>query len=532
VVKFKITFGAVVLHFCLAIFQLSAQNICVFTSVVPTSQTGHLVLPSTHNFQVLAQTGDTLANGSLLNYAPDFTAFVPINKQSDLGYLSLNHEIVSPQGGVTVFDVAFNPLIQIWEIDHGLPIDFSKVGGINRPCSGGITPWGTVISCEESIQTSDLDNNGFNDSGWLVETRSSDRQFVQKIWRAGNAVHENCAVAADLRTVYWGADDYSHGYIFKYIAAQKRHLAKGNLFVLVRDDSSSLTANWVQVPNQTATQCNNVNTFCQQIGAWNFSGIEDVEIGPNRKIYFTAKYSGRVWRFKDKGSKVSELSVFVENTQYPIETADGTIWTQWGIGADNLAFDNENNLWVLQDGDNNHIWMVKPDHTAAHPKIYLFATTPFGSEPTGITFTPNKRFMFLSFQHPSTTNVDTVLDVTGRRIVFNRGTTIVIARKEFLGLGINDCLKNEPAPSEQFFNLHLYPNPSETGKITLSSKLFQTGKQVNVEVFDPTGAICYTSKTWMLGNQIFLDFQAKAKGAYIIRASVDGKMGAAILIVK
>ena len=117
------------------------------------------------------------------------------------GYLSLNHEIASLQGGVTVFDLTFDHLHKFWEIQQGLPIDFSAVGGINRPCSGGITPWGTVISGEESILTSDLDSNGYNDSGWLIESRPSDRQFVQKIWKAGNALHENCVIAADQKTV-------------------------------------------------------------------------------------------------------------------------------------------------------------------------------------------------------------------------------------------------------------------------------------------------------------------------------------------
>ncbi|MBP6811160.1 MAG: DUF839 domain-containing protein, partial [Saprospiraceae bacterium] len=247
-------------------------------SVAPTSQTGLLVLPHTHAFQVLAQTGDTLSDGSNLRYGPDFTAFVPIDARSDSGYLSLNHEIASLQGGVTVFDLTFDHLYKFWEIEQGLPIDFSAVGGINRPCSGGITPWGTVISGEESILTSDLDSNGYNDSGWLIESRPSDRQFVQKIWKAGNALHENCVIAADQKTVYWGADDQTHGYIFKYVAAQKRQLAEGNLFVLVRDDSISSTAAWVQVPNYKPKFCNNINAFCQQIGAWNFSGIEDVEI--------------------------------------------------------------------------------------------------------------------------------------------------------------------------------------------------------------------------------------------------------------
>lgn len=509
-----------------------AQNIGVFTSIAPAAQIETLVLPPTHDFQLLAQTGDTLADGSILKSNPDFTAFVPKYDRNDWGYLSLNHEIGGLQGGVTVFDLKFNHDTKTWDMEYGLPVDFSGTGGISKPCSGAITPWGTVISGEESILNSDLDSNGYYDAGWLIESRPAERQFVQKIWKAGNAFHENCAIASDQKTLYWGADDYSRGFVFKYVATQRRQLQTGKLYVLVRDDSTSSTATWVQVPNTTPAQCNNINGFCQQVGAWNFSGIEDVEIGPYGKIYFASKYSGRVWRFKDKGPVATDLEVFVENTSYPIATSNGIQWTPWGIGADNLAFDNANNLWVLQDGGNNHIWMVKPTHTAANPKISLFANTPAGSEPTGITFTPDKRFMFLSFQHPNSTNNDTVLDVRGKPLVFNRGTTIVIGRKEFLGRKAGECPKESGHSIHAATGLALSPNPSHSGHVTLTSARFQRDMPITVSVFNPFGAICHQGKYLPLENKITLDFQAKVKGVYMIQAFAKGELLSARLLIQ
>jgi hypothetical protein len=53
-------------YYCLfAISCLTAQSIGTFTSVQPTAQTQGLVLPSTHRFQILAQTGDVLTGVSL-----------------------------------------------------------------------------------------------------------------------------------------------------------------------------------------------------------------------------------------------------------------------------------------------------------------------------------------------------------------------------------------------------------------------------------------------------------------------------------
>src|SRR5690606_7393626 len=59
---------------------------------------------------------------------------------------------------------------------------------------------------------------------------------------------------------------------------------------------------------------------------------------------------------------------------------------------------------------------------------------PAGSEPTGMTFSPDNKFMFVSIQHPSGSNTTEMIDASGTPIIFNKETAIVIARKEFLGV--------------------------------------------------------------------------------------------------
>lgn len=113
-------------------------------------------------------------------------------------------------------------------------------------------------------------------------------------------------------------------------------------------------------------------------------------------------------------------------------------WEQnHGRGNDNLAFDGDGNLWVCQDAivasDRNHIWVVGPTHTQASPQVRVFATTPIRSEPTGITFTPDYKFMFISFMGPNGSNTTSQMDAAGTSVVFNTHTTAVIARVENLG---------------------------------------------------------------------------------------------------
>ena len=109
--------------------------------------------------------------------------------------------------------------------------------------------------------------------------------------------------------------------------------------------------------------------------------------------------------------------------------ADNTIYS--------ICEDGDGNLWVCQDAivasDRNHIWVIGPTHTQASPQVRVFATTPTRCEPTGITFTPDYKFMFVSFMNPTGSNTASQLDAAGTGVVFNTHTTVVIARVESLG---------------------------------------------------------------------------------------------------
>ncbi len=54
-------------------------------------------------------------------------------------------------------------------------------------------------------------------------------------------------------------------------------------------------------------------------------------------------------------------------------------------------------------------------------------------ESTGLTFTPDFKYGFFSFQNPNTTNTQTQKDAAGNDVRHNQSTTVVFARKQFLG---------------------------------------------------------------------------------------------------
>jgi hypothetical protein len=453
-------------------FGLFGQTIGDFTSIRPGPQYQYFILPVTHTYQVLVQAGDYIGNGLYMRETPDYTAFIANDTSNTAGMISVSHE--SAEGGVTIFDIAYDDSLKRWNPTNPSEIDFSGVERTTKNCSGGITPWGTLITAEELVLQGDSNGDGYFDTGWLTEIDPWSREIVDqdgdgdpdKLWRMGCMRHENICISDDGSTCYYGSDAVP-GHVFKFVATTPGDLSEGDTYVLRKPSLLSPGGEWLYMPEDSAWWLNNMENIATDSLASDYPGVEDVEIGPDGYIYFATKYSGRIYRFIDQGNSVTNFEVYVESTDYPIDYGFGVSMEPWATGSDNLAFDGEGNLWMLQDGSRNYIWMIGPGHTAAKPKIELFGRTPYGCEPTGINFSADYKFLFMSFQHPSANNWQIVVDGVGQQVVFNRGTTIVISLDENLGLG--DGPPDNPDPVDTgITEFSVYPNPSKGTTLELS----------------------------------------------------------------
>ena len=411
------------------------ETLADFTSVRPSQQNTDYVFPASHSFQKIIEAGDPLTEGGALLNRNDFTGYVPIDGSSENGYLSINAETVP--GGVSILDINFDNTSKTWQTTLSQAIDFSAVVGTIANCSGTVTPWNTIISCEEHIVTTDLNADGYHDAGWCVEIDPATKTVIDKRWALGNFKHENVVIHSNQRTVYEGADS-DPGYLYKFVANAAQDLGSGDLYVY--SGSKNGAGTWIRIDNATPAERNSTLAQSANVGATVFDGIEDVEIGPNGLVYFAVKGEGRVYRFQDSdpltGTSVPQMETYVGNMDYIISLENGSTNVPWGNGNDNLAFDGNGNLWVTQDsGSQNYIWVVENGHTQASPKVKIFGIPPAGSEPTGITFSPDYQFLFMSIQHPNEGNSSsTQIDAAGNSVAFDKGISLVMARKEHLGL--------------------------------------------------------------------------------------------------
>lgn len=419
----------------------NSQSVAEFVSMAPAAQTEVLKIPCSHSFQMLVKEGQILSDGTNLPSSSDFTAYFETSPNQ--GILTINHENIA--GAVTRHNIQFDTVQQLWSLGTSGYVNFADVVGTYRPCSGGVSPWGTLFCGEEYVSSADANSDGYLDAGWLYEVdpmtgllMDPDSNGVRdKNWAMGRMVHENVCFSPDSTTAYYGVDNAFNGYLFKFVASQKGNFGDGLLYVLKKPSLLSPDGDWIQVPNSTPHERDSVINYSVAIGATNFNRIEDVEVGPDNKVYFAATSNGRIYRFNDMQDSIANFEIFVNNQFYTVQSVSGPVSFAWGAGMDNLCFDNEGNLWVLQDGGAEYILVVGSNHTTSNPNIRIFGQMPIGAEPTGINFSPDYRFLFMSVMHPDVSNVSPMYDASGTPVVFNKSVTIVIARREYLGQSID-----------------------------------------------------------------------------------------------
>jgi len=522
----------------------TGTHISCFTSIVPTTQTSKLIIPAEHKYQLILKEGDNYTEGGgLVGGLNDFTAYVAKNNSSIDGYLSVNHE--TNPGGVTMAEINYNTSTKLWQLTKSRAVSFSAPSLVQtiRNCSGGITPWGTVVTAEESVTSNDINADGYKDYGWLVEIDPATAQVMShnqagtkdKLWQMGIMNHENVVINDAGTTAYYGEDGGTH-MVYKYVMDTPNNLASGNLYVLKLDQGLSggnpvaTTGQWIQIPNKLQTDQNNTASLAQSLGGTSFNGVEDVEISPlDGKIYFTAKGLDKVYRMTDNGMTLSNVETFVggASTIYSFNTAQGIKTEAWGDGNDNLTFDELGNLWVLQDGGKNYIWVIGPDHTQTNPNVRLFASMPAGSEPTGLTFTPDKKFGFFSIQHPDST-ISTDIDATGNTIDYKgKSATVVVALQQFLGT--SGSLGTVEVVNEN--DVTVAPNPT-SGIVKINSS--KALKNLEITAYSIDGKVVYKKKVTGSTTNLDLDFtsQLQVSRVLILNIEADGFQKTAKILKK
>lgn len=432
--------------------------------------------------------------GDFFGYNNDFIAFLPGVTDSD-AYLWVNHEYVHPLF-VSGYNPENNPGVrktkeqalleqknvggsfihikkkgQSWFVDTKSENNFridaqtlipiisereiqsSKTAtGTLGNCSGGKTPWGTILTCEENahefygdIKFTKIDNKwkrhviasstdmAWDEHypfppehyGWVVEVDPK-AKTAKKLTALGRFSHEGATVvtAADGRSVVYMGDDAQDQHFYKFIPSEEGSLEKGDLYV-----ANLKTGHWMHLSvknpllkkhftDQTDLLIQ-ARKAAKLLGATPLDRPEACAQDPISKSIFlnctmnkgAHRLYGSILKFTEENNDPLALNFSSE------VFINGGELTGFAC-PDNMCFDKKGNLWITTDiadtdlngekyttfGNNSLFYIpLSGDHAG---KAFRFAIAPKEAEFTGPCFSEDGKTLFLSVQHPGATTKD------------------------------------------------------------------------------------------------------------------------------
>lgn len=211
---------------------------------------GLLELPKGFSYKIIAQVGQTMNDGFLLPGRPDAMGTFK-GSSDDKVIIICNHENSPSSVNSSPYGVDNKLLTKIKKeklYDYGFGTEphlggtstiiyneskqkvesvFLSLVGTSRNCAGGVTPWGSWLTCEEDFRNANEKNEKAH--GYVFEVPASESikiKYPVPLKAMGKFNHEAVAVHANTGIVYL-TEDRPDGLFYRFIPKTKEKLSDG-----------------------------------------------------------------------------------------------------------------------------------------------------------------------------------------------------------------------------------------------------------------------------------------------------------------
>lgn len=405
---------------------------------------GILSLPKGFSYNIISTEGDRMTDGLLSPGLPDgMAAFAGKNGRVILirnhennpegkGPFGKNNELLSKVPKSKLYDYGYGKwpslggtTTLIYDENTGkVESSYLSLAGTTRNCAGGMTPWNSWITCEETTQQKS--DTSEKDHGYPFEVPASETPSLADpipLTAMGRFNHE--AVCVDPRTsIVYQTEDAHDSLIYRYIPYIQGQLSQGGKLqvMAIKEQKSCDTRNWSDLKTEKFPIRKKMEVEWLDIddidspnddlrlrgfanGAACFARGEGIWFGEN-ELYFACTNGGDI-----KMGQVFKYTPSAQEGQPGEKNAPGTL----------ELFLEPNDEKILQNCDNLTIspWgdlVLCEDR--AHPNLVgvtrngecymLAANTGYQSEFAGGVFSPSGKTYFVNIQ-----TVGLTLAITG-----------------------------------------------------------------------------------------------------------------------
>lgn len=417
--------------------DLSSLMSAGYGELVPTAakNTGeiYLALPSGFEYNVMGKVGDKLSDGRVTPARHDGMWTFKVGKELRIvrnhevtggripkpgsGIGSGNHYDETAGGGTTT--LVIDPKSRL------ITRDFVSLSGTLVNCSGGPTPWGSWISCEETSigQTERTLQNGTKiggypkPHGYCFEVPAAANSVVEPIPLKAMGRFEHETIAVDRRTgIVYLTEDFAPCGFYRFIPKRKKRLAEGGTLQMLaikgkpgydtrssQKQGTKLPAEWVTIdePDPPSVDVDPSAVYKQGTakGGATFTRLEGSCADERGNIYFDStsggdKKAGQIWLYTPVNKDEGLLTLVFESIDREVLDM-----------PDNICLrPKSRQLFICEDSDyadlggspENFVRILTPNGRMANfaKNISKLPATEFA----GSTFSPDGKIFFVNLQ--------------------------------------------------------------------------------------------------------------------------------------